>query len=370
MSSDYDGAWKEVSREKFRDALRCFFPEMELGVDWSPRPDFLEQELRSLTIQGWSADNRVDLLVRVATINGVERQIYLHLEVQGFKEDYFAARLFRCYHGLRSACSPEVDTLAFLADLDPVWKPDGYRHELFGCEVFFRFPCCKLIEILPRLKGDRSLPALAAQAQIEALATSRHPERRLAAGWRLTRRLYESGYSRNEVRDAFALLARMMRLPTAEAVTFRETLITYETENSMPYVTDIEDLAIEQGMEKGRGISLQESIREVLIARFGEVPDGLRSKINSLTEVAQLQAVLRTAARCADLETFGPSLFQVGKGEGNCILSLPDLKLRRDLKPRARRLASCMRPLMASMSPFVTRVCRKATTPFQCSRIV
>lgn len=316
MASDYDGAWKDVLHEHLRDALRCFFPDVESGIDWSRPPQFLEQELRALSIEGWNADNRIDLLVRTASLDGLERVIYLHLEVQSFREDDFSARLFRSYHGLRHACGSELATLAVLADLDPGWKPQSYSHAVFGCEVFFRFPCCKLIEILPSLEGDRSLPALAARAQIEALSTSRHPERRLAARWRLTRQLYECGYSRTEVRNAFALLARMMRLPPAQSLTFRDMLIAYERQTAMPYVTDIEEMAIErgleqgrqegweQGREEGREISLRESVVEVLTARFGELPPELCSEILTLSGTPKLHEALRAAARCDNLNNF------------------------------------------------------------------
>ena len=91
MSSDYDGAWKEVLHDNQRDALRCFFPDVESGLDWTHPPEFLEQELRALSIEGWNRDNRVDVLVRVAGLEGVKRLLYLHLEIQSFKEADFAS---------------------------------------------------------------------------------------------------------------------------------------------------------------------------------------------------------------------------------------------------------------------------------------
>jgi hypothetical protein len=63
----------------------------------------------------------------------------------------------------------DVVTLAVLADLQADWKPDTYRYSRLGCEVMFRFPVCKLLEILPSLEEDTSLPALAAKAQIAAI---------------------------------------------------------------------------------------------------------------------------------------------------------------------------------------------------------
>lgn len=147
-------------------------------------------------------------------------------------------------------------TLVILADLNARWKPQSFDYELLGCGLTFHFPVCKILEILPQLQCDERLSALAAVAQIEALRTSSNPDKRLAARWRLTRRLLESGHTREQIITAFRLLSWMMKLPASQTLQFRAQFVEYEKMNATTYITDIEELWLregrEEGMEKGR----------------------------------------------------------------------------------------------------------------------
>ena len=60
----------------------------------------------------------------------------------------------------------------------------------------------------------------------------------------------------------------------------------------------------QEGREEGR----LETVVEVLEARFGSVPDGLREEIFRLSEPGRAQALLPHAVRCASLEEFAAQL--------------------------------------------------------------
>jgi hypothetical protein len=244
--------------------------------------------------------------------DGVTQLLYLHIEVQSFREEDFSRRVFRCFHGIRGACGEDVVTMTILADLDPDWRPDEYHYERLGCEVLFRFPCCKLLDILPQLESDLSLPALAAKAQIAALRTSRHPDQRLAVRWQLTRALYGSGYTKEEIRESYRLIAWMMKLPPPQTLLFRRQMRDYEKEIAMPFLTDVEESAMEEGRQAGRQQGLQEGLKEGLIAvlstRFSPVPEHVFAIIRSLTDTRRLQELTQEAVRCRDLEAFAGRL--------------------------------------------------------------
>jgi len=194
MPSDYDGAWKDLLHARFLEALTCYFPEVAEAIDPASEPEFLDQELRELKIDPQAVDNRVDLLVRVGMRDGRSGLLYLHLEVQSFREEGFAKRIFECYSTLRRACGSNVISLAVLADLDSGWLPDRHFESQLGCSLDFRFPCCKLLQLEPQLAEDDSLPALAAKAQLAALRTSGDMDLRLKVRMQLIRRFYELGY--------------------------------------------------------------------------------------------------------------------------------------------------------------------------------
>jgi hypothetical protein len=64
----------------------------------------------------------VDKLVQVSTLNGHEQWVYIHLEVQGTRQDHFAERLFIYNYRLFDRFHRPVATLALLADNSRQWK--------------------------------------------------------------------------------------------------------------------------------------------------------------------------------------------------------------------------------------------------------
>lgn len=313
MKSDYDGAWKDLLHRRYFEVLQCYFPSIVEGLDASVAPRFLDQELRELEIHENARENRVDVLAEVQLREGGARLLYLHLEVQSFREKEFAARLFHYYTGLRRFCaSHNVVSLAVLADLDPHWYPNRYQQELLGCSIDFRFPCCKLLERLPQFENDHSLPALAAKAQIAALRTASDMDHRVAARLRLTRRLYEIGCTKAEVIEAYRLIAWMMKLPEPQRLIFKREILSLENTMSMPYLSDIEEMAMEEGLqkglEKGREEGLEEGLRrsllELLRIRFQTVPSEISERIAATHDLEQLRQWFNAAAIAETLMAF------------------------------------------------------------------
>lgn len=288
LDSDYDGAWKEILESQLEQSLRRFFPVVHAGVNWSVPWQSLDQELHNLLAKERSQVRRVDKLVQVTTLEGQTQCLLIHLEVQSFSEPEFARRIYHYHQCIRIAHEGEpVISLVLLADLNPNWHPREFREEIFECLTHFRFPTCKLLDLLPELEGDFSIPALAAKAQIEALRSSRNPEQRYQARWRLVRSLYEHGYSPDEVRRAYRMLAWMMMLPEDLMLKFKEQLISFEKEYEMPYVADTEVLSYKMGRNEGLHEGLiegkLESTLQLLARIIGVMSAETVEQINALS---------------------------------------------------------------------------------------
>ncbi len=251
LNSDFDGAWKDLLEEHLADFLEKYFPTIHREIDWSQPVEFLDQELRELLPDGGSTERRVDKLIKVLRQDGSEQWLLVHLEIQSFREAGFAERIYHYNHTIHRARDHRVISLVVLADLNKSWHPKSFHHKDLGCEIKFEFPTSKLLDRLPDLVDDFSLPALAAKAQIAALQTSGSAEQRFDARWQLVRSLYDHGFSAEEVRSAYRLLAWMMMLPRELTLTFRQKTIDFEKEMETTYITDTEQLAIEQGIEQG-----------------------------------------------------------------------------------------------------------------------
>jgi len=70
----------------------------------------------------------------------------------------------------------------------------------------------------------------------------------------------------------------------------------------MPYLTDTEELALEQGIDRGRLEQARESILEVLQTRFGSFPVEVRERLQSSLSTEELGAILRRAIICRSAE--------------------------------------------------------------------
>lgn len=67
--------------------------------------------------------------------------------------------------------------------------------------------------------------------------------------FRLTCRLYEQGYERQDILNLFRFIDWMLELPEGLKQEFQAELAQYEQERQMPYITSIGQM----GIEKGRG---------------------------------------------------------------------------------------------------------------------
>jgi len=164
-----------------------------------------------------------------------------------------------------------------LGDERETWRPQIFQDALWGCEVSFRFPMIKLLNYAPRwagLESSRNPFAIAVMAHLKTKETRHDAVARKDWKFRLTQRLYEQGYEREDILNLFRFLDWMMELPEGLNQVFRDQLEQYDQERQMPYITSIEQLGIEKGREDERRSlalkMLQENIPLATIARITE----------------------------------------------------------------------------------------------------
>lgn len=93
--------------------------------------------------------------------------------------------------------------------------------------------------------------ATVVMAHLKAQETRGDQARRKEWKLYLTKRLYERGYQRQDVLKLFQFIDWVMALPEELEASFRQELQQYEQENQMRYVTSIERMAKQEGIEQG-----------------------------------------------------------------------------------------------------------------------
>ena len=202
-------------------------------------------------------------------------------------------------------------SFAVLTDDRPGWRPDRYEYELWGCHAGIRFPLVKLKDYDWNFLEKSSNPfAVVVMAHLKAQETRKSPEIRLRWKLNLIRMLYDRGYSRKDILKLFRFIDWVMALPEELDRGFWQELSRYEKEKKMPYVTSIERIGIQQGIETGiqQGIrqGIQQGIREGLTEgielglslRFGDQGLTMMPAIRAIQDCERLRTI-KDAIRAA-----------------------------------------------------------------------
>lgn len=146
MPDDYDSPWKEAIEGYFLDFMRFYFPTAHARIDWSQPYLFLDQELRAVVHDGELGTRFVDKLARVSCHGEQSGWVYVHIEVQGERQEEFAERMFVYHYRLYDHYRQPIASLALLADGRPNWRPEAFSYETCGGRLELHFPVAKLLD--------------------------------------------------------------------------------------------------------------------------------------------------------------------------------------------------------------------------------
>jgi hypothetical protein len=144
---DYDNLFKTVSRRYFWEALKIFVPELYEAADRNVNPEFLEQELRKITLDLGEGTNRADLLVRIKLNDNSEELILCHLEIQGEGGGDLAVRMYRYKEMIHLQHGEEPLGIAVLTAPRPSREKTSYRWERFGVRVAYDYLNVPVVEL-------------------------------------------------------------------------------------------------------------------------------------------------------------------------------------------------------------------------------
>ena len=310
FSDDYDSPWKEAVERYFPEFIAFYFPQAHAQIDWRVGYEFLDQELRAVVQDAELGKRFVDKLVRVHRLSGEEDWIYLHLEVQGSAQAEFAERMFVYNYRLYDRYRRPVASMAVLADESENWRPESFGFEVLGCRHTLEFPTAKLLAYAGQ-EEDLAVAdnpfALVTLAHLLTRATRRDMRARFDAKWKLVQLLYRRGWERQEVIDLFHVLDWMMRLPAHLAQELWQNIEVLEEQEKMRYVSSIEQLGVEKGMQQGVQVGESRMLARMLVGRFGELPAWVLAKLEKASAL-ELEAWADAVFAAESLEAvFGPT---------------------------------------------------------------
>ena len=161
--------------------------------------------------------------------------------------------------------------------------------------------------------------AFVVMAHLKTKSTTQNMTDREEWKWRIVRGLHEQGLSEQLIINLFTVIDKMMTLPKEMQNSFDQKLNNYEEEKKMPLMSNIEEKALNRGIEQGTQKGKQEgsletgrnAIIRILKIRFGSDIKSADDKINQITDLALLEQLLEQSVISNSLTEFESYLQQV-----------------------------------------------------------
>lgn len=253
-SDDYDSPWKEILEHYFQEFTEFFFPKAFHEIDWTKGYKFLDKELQQVTKDAQETRRYVDKLAQVWLKNGTEEWALIHTDIQNQHEKNFNERMYIYNYRFYDRFRRHVASFAVLGDSSKKWKPDTFEKSLWGCEIRFKFPIVKLADYKNKEKelDESNNPfAIVVLAHLKTKDTKNDKTRRRVEKLAIIKHLYQKGYTRQDIINLFRFIDWIMSLPKKDEKLFWQELEVYEKEGKMPYVTSVERIGFERGMQQG-----------------------------------------------------------------------------------------------------------------------
>jgi hypothetical protein len=271
--ADQDSPWKLVLRQYFRESIEFFFPDVAKVVDWTKPVEFLETEFQKITPDAEIGRRFADQLVKVYRKGGKAILLLIHLEVQAAPEEEFAERMFTYAIRIFEYFHEFPVSLAILCDGKSSWRPTRYAVKTAGSALQFDFTAVKLLDYQSQwaqLEMSRNPFAVVVMAHLKTQETKKDSARRKVWKFTLVKRLYELGYSRSDVLNLFKFVDWAMILPEGLKRAFWEELKAYEEERQMPYMTSVEQIGYDRGLQDGEETGVEKERRSLALKMLQE----------------------------------------------------------------------------------------------------
>ncbi len=327
VREDFDGAWKIYFRENLKYFLQFVDVDAYDEIDWTRSPEFLDTELRRIS-RGFKKNKVVvDCLVKVWLIDGEEKWILVHIELQSQKDVDFPERMFvyntRCYDLYRVP----IASYAVLADESAYWKPEFFGYGFGKSSNRMEFGILKLTDFIGQeeaLERSDNPFALAVLAHLKTLETKGNPEDRYQWKLRLVRMLFQRGWERLAIESLFGFIDWIMRLPQSLEDRFEIQVEKDEKEGkAMELMSPREKKWLKmgktegrtegrsEGRSEGRTEEAQFSVLDALEIRFGTISETLEIQVRQIGNLDRLHDMLKMAINSPSLQEFEKSFSEV-----------------------------------------------------------
>jgi hypothetical protein len=217
--SNSDIYWKGILEDLFADFLRFFYPTADEIFNINRGFEFLDQECEKLFPMGDPEHPKsVDKLVKLFTKDGKEEWMLVHIEVQGYKDDEFAERMFTYFYRIRDSFGKRVRSIVIFTDSNKRFHPKEYAYQEEDTSVIFRFKTYKIIEQNPVLleQSENPFAVVILTVQLALKKKKLKADDYFTLTIDLVKRLYTKGFNKERIRQLLGFIKAYVNFDKSE----------------------------------------------------------------------------------------------------------------------------------------------------------
>jgi len=138
---DYDGLWKRIIDDLFKEFMQFFAPDLHDEIDFTKTPFPLKQEYYRRIIKTPKGKNIVDKIMQVSLKSGEEKWILIHIEVQAKANEEFSKRMFRYFYRIYDYFDRDIYAIALVTDKQKTPAPDQFNYSFYGTRIDYTYNC-------------------------------------------------------------------------------------------------------------------------------------------------------------------------------------------------------------------------------------
>jgi hypothetical protein len=310
-----DELWKAIIEDLFDDFMSYFYPSSFLQlIDFEKGYEFLDKELAEIITESDSGNKYVDKLVKLYLKDGQEQWFLIHIEVQGYQEKDFAARMFTYFYRLRERWKKDVLSLVILTDDKKSFHPKRYEYEFYKTKLIYEFDTFKVIN-----KTDAELYKANNPFSIVMLTTKRAIEqpKSTAFTWKmeLVRQLQQANYNRKTIGHILHFVRYYVKFNTSQEYDnfIKETLETFKIQTTMGMEELITRKVTEYVTQKVTNEITQKVTNEITQKVTNEITQKVTNEVTQkVTNELKQEGIKKALLKGLDIATIA-DLFEVSE---------------------------------------------------------
>jgi len=298
-----DGPWKDALEFFLEQFFALFFPDWGKQINWKKKPKALTPDLPDQ-----SGTKICDRIFEVELLNGEKEIIFLHLEIQGQKQEELPHRMMTYNFGTHKKHGKPVVSIAIALDKKLVCSSGLFEQiHPFKNEPYLQFwyDIIKIWSFKGReeeLKKKDNIFALVVLAQLAIMDDKNDQELRKHKKTALFRELFTRGLKKDIIEKLYKIIDWLIPLDPKHMIALQEEIQqTAQTENwpgwDPVYVNTFEQVGMIKGREKGRQEGLRSVLDKQLRRRF---PHDITAKHLHLLEKADSDTLAMWAENLMD----------------------------------------------------------------------